>query len=261
MTSVSSSVLLKRDSWVRRHHFLLRRLHSLSGILPLGVFLLFHLSANASIWRSILGVESGRFTFDWNIHLLHESLGPLLVPVELGLILIPLFFHLVLGVLIWATSQPNDNRYGYLSNRRYTWQRTTAIIAIVFVIYHLWHMHWLGAPLGGAFFDKNHPAESAAAAMQASAWVLILYTIGVVSVVYHFANGLWTSLIVWGITIGPRSQKWSGIACLLIGLTLGGLGLGAVAGFASYDLHKQKPDLMHDGAPPMVEKEFKSSGV
>ena len=32
-----------------RHHFWIRRLHSLMGVIPLGVFLVMHLMANASI--------------------------------------------------------------------------------------------------------------------------------------------------------------------------------------------------------------------
>ncbi len=47
-------------------------------------------------------------------------------------------------------------------------------------------------------------------------WAIWVYLIGVLSLTYHFVNGLWTFLITWGITVSPRSQKLSG--CLLTGL-------------------------------------------
>ncbi len=34
-----------------RYHFLIRKLHSLAGVIPLGVFLLEHLFLNSYAWR------------------------------------------------------------------------------------------------------------------------------------------------------------------------------------------------------------------
>ena len=77
--------------------------------------------------------------FDQNVGRLHE-LGPLLLPVEIIGIFLPLVFHLVLGVVIFLTMTRNDRVYRYGANIRYTLQRVSGVIAILFVLYHLYHI-------------------------------------------------------------------------------------------------------------------------
>jgi succinate dehydrogenase / fumarate reductase cytochrome b subunit len=207
--------------------FLLRRLHSLAGLVPVGAFLIMHLTTNASIL-------AGGDMFQENVDRIH-SLGPLLIPVEIVFIFIPILFHAVLGVRIWLTSSPNTVKYRYGGNVRYALQRTTGIIAFVFIMAHLWHMHWMGKPFGGGFFDPHDASSTASAAMNRAWWWAPAYAIGIVASVFHLANGIWTSLITWGITIGPRSQRAAGYVCGAIGLFLGFVGLGALYGFKSFD--------------------------
>ena len=70
--------------------------------------------------------------------------------------------------------------------------------------------------------------------MQVAAWVAPLYAIGVLSAaVYHFANGLWTMGITWGVWTGPRAQAWATVFCVGIGLVLAGFGSAAIYGFWS----------------------------
>jgi succinate dehydrogenase / fumarate reductase cytochrome b subunit len=211
-------------------HFWIRRLHSLSGILPLGVFLFFHLSANVS-------VLSGHF--DESVRIIHllDDLG-LLVPVEVLFILLPLAFHAGVGLWIAQSARLNHGIYRYPENRRYSAQRITAWIATVFILYHLYHMHWVGRPLaalGGAQFDPHNATETAARAMQKAWYIPWFYAIGVASTVFHFANGLWTFLITWGVTVGQRAQRASTAVCAFIGILMGLMGLGAVAGFSFHD--------------------------
>ena len=40
-------------------------------------------------------------------------------------------------------------------------------------------------------------------------FMLWFYIIGIVSAVFHFANGLWSFFVSWGITVTPRSQQIS----------------------------------------------------
>lgn len=217
-------------SFTERHHFLLRRLHSLAGIVPVGVFVVMHLSVNASI-----GAGAGEF--QKQVNRIHD-LGPMLVPLEIAGIFLPLLFHALLGFQIWFSGRPNAAAYPYGANVRYTLQRVTGGIAFVFILYHVWQMHWLGRTFGGGVFDPDNAAVTAAAGVQDSVWVIpvaVLYGIGVLSVVYHLANGLWTSLITWGLTIGPSSQRISGYACTAFGLALGLAGLSAVYNFARLD--------------------------
>ena len=214
-----------------RYYFLIRRLHSLFGVIPIGAFLCVHLTINGSI------LGSGEM-FQQNVNRLH-MLGPFLVPVEIAFIFVPILFHAIFGVVIWLSGKSNMMQYRYGANIRYTLQRIMGLIVFAFIVYHIWQMHWLGAPFGGAKFDPHNAAQTAAATMQSSAWVAPLYAIGLICTVFHFANGIWTFLITWGITIGPRSQVYFGVACAIFGVLLGLLGLGSLAGLKAYQPNEQ----------------------
>lgn len=220
-----------------RYHFLLRRLHSLSGIIPVGVFLCIHLSVNASIMS---GPRAFQFAVD-QIHNLN-NLG-ILKAVEVVFILIPIAFHAIVGVIIWLTSQPNVTRYRYGGNIRYTLQRWTGILAILFILAHLRHVHWI---LGSSAFDAHNAASSTVRAM-VGAWAGIMYTIGVLCAVFHLANGVWTFLITWGVTIGPAAQKRSGYVCAIIGIILGLFGMGSLITLKTMDASTIPPAAVEQG--------------
>lgn len=209
-----------------KHHFVIRRLHSLTGLVPVGVFLCFHLMANATI---LVPGEAGA-EFDRSIAAIH-LLGPFLIPVEIVFIFVPILFHAVLGLQIYFTGRSNAQQYRYGGNIRYTLQRATGVIALLFIFYHVWQLHWFGTPIGGGSFDLQAAASSTAAAIQGGWWVAPIYALGVVACVFHLANGIWTSLITWGITIRPPSQRAAGYVCAVFGVVLSLVGLGALRAF------------------------------
>jgi succinate dehydrogenase / fumarate reductase, cytochrome b subunit len=49
--------------------------------------------------------------------------------------------------------------------------------------------------------------------------------------VFHFSNGIWTFCFSWGITVGPKSQRIAGWACLLFGLLLFVTGINSLLAF------------------------------
>ena len=223
-----------------KHYFLIRRIHSLTGLVPVGVFLCIHLMVNASI---LLPGEPGH-EFQKAVERIH-SLGPLLKPVEIIGIFVPLAFHTLLGFQIIFLWRSNALQYRYGSNIRYTLQRATGVIAAVFIVYHVWQMHWLGDRLGGGEFKLHDQAGRATGALttatliQQSLWMAAFYFVGVVSSVFHLANGIWTSLITWGITIRPETQRAAGYACTAFGIALTLVGLGALGGFWWFDIQSQ----------------------
>ena len=231
-----------------RYYFLIRRLHSLSGLIPLGVFLCLHLGANATI---LVGGAAPGGEFQRSVDRIH-ALGPLLVPVEIVGIFIPLAFHALLGFQILFSGRSNAQDYPYAGNIRYTLQRVTAVIAFFFIVFHLWQLHWVGAVFGGGAFAVHDAggnpaaARTTADALQSAWWVAPIYAIGIVSVVYHLANGVWTSLITWGITIRPQAQRTAGYACAVFGVLLCLVGLGALRGFRTFEPGEQA------GAAPHV---------
>jgi succinate dehydrogenase / fumarate reductase, cytochrome b subunit len=217
------------NAFFLRHEFLIRRLHSLSGIVPVGAYMTVHLLVNSSL---LLGVE--RFqTFVFGIH----SLGAILPLVEWSFIFLPIIFHAVVGVWIAQTGQPNSQKYGYGSNIRYTWQRYSGYIAMVFIFMHVFHLHgWFHAdwwikniaePISMAQFRPYNAASTLATALSGIFWP-IFYFVGVVACCYHLANGLWTAGITWGVWVSQKGQERALRACGAFGILLTVLGLSSL---------------------------------
>lgn len=221
------------QSFLARHDFLIRRLHSLSGLIPVGAFMVVHLMVNASVLESPAA-------FQKNVYSIH-SLGSLLPVVEWVFIFIPILFHAIFGVVIIAGAVPNSNQYRYGSNRRYVLQRASGMIAFVFIAYHVFHMHgwihadaWLAAiqPLGGAQFSPYNAASTAGASLQS--WVVLaIYFLGVLACVYHLANGLWTMGITWGVWTSEAAQARASSVCAVLGVLLLVVSMGALFGMRS----------------------------
>ena len=73
-----------------KYHFLLRRLHSLSGIIPIGVFLFEHMLTNS------MAFYGGRDKFNESVHWLHGL--PWLLGLEIFGIFLPIAFTLIIGI-------------------------------------------------------------------------------------------------------------------------------------------------------------------
>ena len=213
---------------------MIRRLHSLSGFIPVGGYMIIHLIVNAS-------VLNGAATFQNNVNNIHKF-GALLPVLEWGLIFIPILFHAIVGVWIVAGGMPNTHQYPYQANYRYTLQRVTGVIAFFFIGIHVFHMHgWFHAevwmknvvePLGGAQFRPFNATSTAGEALQGVV-ILIIYVIGLLSTVFHLANGIWTMGITWGVWTSEKAQARALKACGVFGVLLAGVGLGAIYGMRS----------------------------
>jgi succinate dehydrogenase / fumarate reductase cytochrome b subunit len=219
-----------------RHEFLIRRLHSLSGLVPVGAYMVVHLLTNAS-------VLNGAGTFQDQVDTIH-SLGAALPIVEWTFIFLPLLFHAVLGVVFIFGWVPNTTKYPLRNNIRYTLQRVTGMIAFAFILFHVLHLHGLGSPLAKFApdlfhqFDPHHATSTAAAALRYAAWLQAFYVIGLLSCIYHLANGLWTMGITWGVWTTPAAQRRADYVCLAFGLFLTIVGLSAFYGMQTTDLRE-----------------------
>lgn len=189
-----------------------------------------HLTTNASLLNGVP-------TFQRAVMQIH-SLGSALPIVEWTAIFLPLLFHGLLGVWIIKTGKSNTSRYPYTANRRYVWQRWTGVIALVFLLTHVFHLHgwfhikpWLdyvAHPLGMAQFRPYSAASTLGQAMNSLGFVWpAFYLIGVLSCVFHLANGLWTAGITWGLWLTPAAQSRALKVCGAFGILLAILGTGA----------------------------------
>jgi succinate dehydrogenase cytochrome b subunit len=232
-----------------KHHFLMRRLHSLSGILPIGVFLIAHLTTNSTILWGALNtraqggpVERGVTTFQEEVSFINGM--PMLLLIEITL-WVSIAFHSILGVYYARSGKNNLHSYSYSGNRRYALQRITGYFSILFIFYHIATLRWGWSFLvpGGVEWSHTAAASTLAQALQGSPTgytnaglaVSVFYMVGVSCVVFHFANGMWTAAITWGITTSEAGQKRWGYVCAALGVMLMGMAWSSVVGFALLD--------------------------
>ncbi|MYL34195.1 succinate dehydrogenase [Pontibacillus yanchengensis] len=197
--------------------FLYRRLHSLLGVIPVGIFLIQHLVVNHFATR-------GPEAFNSAAHFM-ENL-PFRIVLELFIIFIPLYFHAIYGVYIAFTSKNNVSSYGYFRNWMFYLQRISGIITLIFVTWHVWETR-IQAGLGNV--EVNYALMEN---ILENPFMLVFYIIGVISTTFHFANGLWSFLVSWGITMSPRSQVISTYVTLGIFVLLSYVGVAAILAFA-----------------------------
>ena len=128
--------------------FLWRKLHSLSGIVPIGAFLVEHIVSNFE-------TMNGPLAYAQQVKFLNGL--PLVRVLEWGLIFIPLAFHALYGVWIALRGRVNVNVYPWAGNWAYVMQRVTGIIAFVYIVQHVWRQRFAGVQLPehpGAAFHK-----------------------------------------------------------------------------------------------------------
>lgn len=193
----------------KRSDFFIRRLHSIIGLVPIGIFMVVHFLINST---SFGGVKMYEMTIGGMKGI------PLIILAELIIIAIPILFHAIYGIYIVYVSKNNALRYTYLKNWFFYLQRITAIVTLIFVIFHVLTLRVF----------SHEPAEIITTLVTTLQNPLgfILYCIGVLSAVFHFSNGLFTLLITWGILQGPRVQK---IFSWLMMLVFGAISIWAVA--------------------------------
>lgn len=189
---------------MRLDSFYSRRLHSLLGVIPLGIFLIEHMITNFEAFNS--GKEGFTEIVLWLNGL------PLVLFIEIFGIWLPLLYHGIYGLFIAFQARHNVNRYGHFRNQMFFWQRITGILTLIFVVWHFSHTR-LQVALGTIGHEDlgTHMHE-----VLSQPIYFILYLIGIVAATFHFANGMWAFLVSWGITIGPRAQRissyiWMGV--------------------------------------------------
>lgn len=179
--------------------FYIRRIHSILGIFPIGIFLCFHLMLNSA---AIFGVEA------WSMIIDGMRSVPMIILGEIFIIALPILFHTIYGFYVVYLSDLPLLRYQYLRNWMFVLQRVTAVITTIFVIYHVIFVRII--------------TNSTMDVMKAMADVLqtpigfVLELIGVWAAIYHFTNGLFTFCITWGIFHGEKIQNVVSVLTMLL---------------------------------------------
>lgn len=195
----------------------LRRLHAISGLVPVGAFLVFHLYVNA--WAS-----RGRDAYDAAVRRLQQA--PLAGAAEILLILLPLIFHGVVGLFVIASLPPAAERRGRAQRALAVSQRVTGVYLFGFLLFHLWTTRLVQLS-DHADLDLYRLLQ----ATLASPWIRLVYVVGVLAASFHLAAGLWSLAALSGRVESPLARGgWLAGAAALF-LTLAIWGLSALSAF------------------------------
>jgi len=206
--------------------FFWRKLHSLSGILPVGVFLAEHFWSNSYVLVSpekydAVGQELQTLPF----RPLIEAVG----------IWIPILFHAGYGFYIWYRGESNVLQYPWMHNWMYTLQRWSGLVAFLFIGWHFYTARILTGGRSNYLTVHDDLSRNLYA---------LVYLVGIIAASFHLGNGLWNFLCKWGLAATTRAQRaagWLG-AGVAVAFSLAGIAIvySARANFHPFQIYVQK---------------------
>lgn len=200
-----------------QREYLSRRIHSLLGVVPIGLFVVQHLLVNHFV---VYGKESFNKAANFMADL------PFVILLEIFVIYLPILFHAILGVYIVFVTRSNVKSYGFFRNWMFMLQRVTGIITLIFIVWHVWETR---VQVGLGNVELNY---SLMEGILSSPFMFWFYIVGVLSTVFHLANGLWSFCVSWGITQSPRSQKIVTYLTVVIFFAVSYIGIRSIIQFA-----------------------------
>ena len=204
--------------------FLLRKLHQLTGIVPLGLFFFVHMYTNST-------ALNGPKVFNKHVEDIHNM--AYLLFIEIFGIFLPLLFHSIYGILISGEARHNVLNYGYARNWFYVFQRVTGVFLFFFLLFHILNFRFGLIP----GLNMTPVAGNADQAFRIVAgefqiwWVLLIYFLGVTATAWHLAYGLFLFAVDWGIVIGEKAQRILLQASLGLAVVLSLVGINAAMAF------------------------------
>ncbi len=209
---------------VERREYSLRRLFSLVGVVPLGVFMVVYLWTTANAMRGREAFESAREI--WTGH-------PFAWLVVLCGFWVPFAFHAGFGIRLLWRSRPNALRYPSARNWAHALQRVSAVVVMVSVAAHAWQF---GGPSAIASSDADSFGRLCGDLSSTQIGLPLVaagYLVGLAAVAYHLSNGLYGFCRTWGLIVADREgQRLAGIFGVL-GLVLYVIAASTVIYFAT----------------------------
>jgi succinate dehydrogenase / fumarate reductase cytochrome b subunit len=203
-----------------RLHFVLRRLHSLTGIVPIGAYMLVHIYFENAF---ILG---GGAKFDQLVAGIATIPIPILLAIEITVLWAPILYHALYGFVVMVSADLGTaTHFAYRNSLLYTLQRITGVVAFVFIAWHVYSLRL-------SFYFRHTEIDYTLmhSILSDPGW-FGFYVLGVVSAIFHFCNGIFTFCITWGLTVSERSQALVQRASLALFAVLA---LGAVTILAAF---------------------------
>ena len=222
--------------------FVLRRLHSLTGIIPVGAFLFEHILISNTTAIGGPAAYARQVSFLANL--------PLVFFLELFGIWVPIAYHALYGFYIWYRGDGNTIAYPWTGNWMYTVQRWTGGIAFAYILWHTYTMRFTGV-------DLHENPMASFGKVQGEVFqtpFFLFYVVGLIVASWHFAYGIWLFAAKWGIVSGDKAQKRFLALCLALFVVLTGAGLASLTAFRS-----TPPQSIDAGPAAMNGKQFAES--
>lgn len=205
--------------------FIRSRLGSILAVVPLGVWTVNHLWDNLAAFKGAEAWQSAVTEYSHPAAFVASSLVALL----------PLVMHTVWGVKRLSTSRPNVVPYHYFANVKFLLQRLSALGLILFLGAHL----WLAMLKPRLTTGRPEPFIDIAREMHHHLPTLLVYTLGVLGIAYHLANGLQTFAMGWGVVTSRKALRKLDIFVWIFFVVLLAMGWGAI--YALWDAGSQLP--------------------
>ena len=215
--------------------FYARKLFELSGLVPVGAFLVDHLYSNFQA----VG-PGGAARFDRVVVDLQTN--PAVIYAEIFAIALPLLYHAAYGLFVMRIARPNAGAYGYARNWTYVLQRVTGALLLFYIAYHVYNtrLHPLFAAddptlqhVGKVGLVSSSYMHHYLAGVHGGLPVFWIYVVGLACACFHFGNGLWNLGIHWGLLLGRTAQRRAGWAFAAVAGALFFLGVESLLAFQS----------------------------
>ncbi|HTO91550.1 MAG TPA: hypothetical protein VMJ70_10505 [Candidatus Sulfotelmatobacter sp.] len=194
----------------------LRRAQILTGVVPLGLFLISHLAVNS---RALAGPAAYQRAVEAIAHV------PMLGAIELLLIALPIATHIALAAWL-ATARQLTTEPAWPSEAWRVMQRVTGFYLSIYVVFHVWAIR-----LSPERLAAKKPLFELMSAQLAHPVVWILQALAVITAAAHFAGGLVALTGPAGFSFAPRAQRVVRRAAIAGGALLALLGLASLAAF------------------------------
>jgi succinate dehydrogenase cytochrome b subunit len=198
--------------------YLLRKLHSFTGLLPVGAFLAEHFWSNSAALVS--PAKYNQVSQDLQTI-------PFRLIVEWVAIFLPMLFHAGYGIYIWLHGKSNVSAYPWAGNWLYTAQRYTGLIAFAYIGWHLYTERWL-----------THGKSTYATVAQdlRNPLYLAFFLIGTLASSFHLGVGIWNFLCKWGLAATVNAQRAAGRLGAAVGIVFSVVGVLIILSFR-FDWH------------------------
>ncbi len=209
-----------------RRAFLLGKLHSFTGLVPAGLFVVLHLFTNVQALRGQAAFDAA---LDRSVRL------PMLFVFELVGLWVPLLFHGLYGLYRTLRCRPNLRAYPFSRHWAYVTQRLTGVLVLLFLGWHLWQLRL--AVLRGQMNRSDYFVELcsrlAATGALGAPWIALAFLTAMAAIAFHWANGVHGFCFSWGVTRSRPASRRASAVCGLAGIALFVVGASTILYFAT----------------------------